>query len=234
MQTRRNTVFSAVPPAILEDSLRPIAKEARAGLLEFRILNEGPNRFTIDTSQFSLIFHSRWSLKTKNLWVAFKKLLSLLPPPSLIVFTWLIRTNHRWSFSGNFLEPAICLRSMKKLGWHFSQQRIFASFSYKIVRNGEHYFYAKYRICSDYELNDFFYIWEEAATGRCYLYFEGKERKLVIINLSLIFFLVVNFLIDIIYYSIGLAFLLNKIIWTVRFIKWTAAIVKGVVYLNLI
>ena len=40
-----------------------------------------------------------------------------------------------------------------------------------------------------------------------------------------------NFLIDIIYYSIGLAFLLNKIIWTVRLIKWTAAIVKGV-YLN--
>ena len=74
VQTRRNTVFSAVPPAILEDSLRPIAKEARAGLLEFRILNEGPNRFTIDTSQFSRIFNSRWSLKTKHLWVAFKKL----------------------------------------------------------------------------------------------------------------------------------------------------------------
>ena len=34
----------------------------------------------------------------------------------------------------------------------------------------------------------------------------------MIINLSLIFFLVVNFLIDIIYDSIGLAFLLNKII----------------------
>ena len=105
-------------------------------------------------------------------------------------------------------------------------------FPIKIVRNGEHYFNAKYRICSDYELNDFFYIWEEAATGRCYLYFEGKERKLVIINLSLIFFLVGNFLIDIIYYSIGLAFLLNKIIWTVRLIKWSAAIVEGV-YLNL-
>ena len=31
-------------------------------------------------------------------------------------------------------------------------------FPIKIVRNGEHYFNAKYRICSDYELNDFFYI----------------------------------------------------------------------------
>ena len=50
------------------------------------------------------------------------------------------------------------LEKYGEAGLIFRPITIFASFSYKIVRNGEHYFNAKYRICSDYELNDFFYI----------------------------------------------------------------------------
>lgn len=55
MQTKRNTVFDAVPSLDFVDSFRPIAREARAGLVVFRMLAEGASRLMITTSQFKRI-----------------------------------------------------------------------------------------------------------------------------------------------------------------------------------
>lgn len=63
MQTKRNTVFAAVPSLDFVDSFRPIAREARAGLVVFRMLAEGASRLMITTSQFKRISRGEKSLK---------------------------------------------------------------------------------------------------------------------------------------------------------------------------
>lgn len=55
VQTKRNTVFAAVPSLDLVDSFRPIAREARAGLVVFLMLAEGASRLTMRISQFKRI-----------------------------------------------------------------------------------------------------------------------------------------------------------------------------------
>lgn len=63
VQTKRKTVFAAVPSLDFEDSFRPIAREARAGLVVFRMLPEGASRLTITISQVKRISSEEKSLK---------------------------------------------------------------------------------------------------------------------------------------------------------------------------
>lgn len=64
VQIKRNTAaFRFSSATCFEVSFRPIAKEARVGLLAFRMLIEGTARFTINISQFSLIFPSTSKIK---------------------------------------------------------------------------------------------------------------------------------------------------------------------------
>ena len=104
VQTKRNTFFP-LSSSSFEESFRPIAKEARAGLLAFRTLWEAAIRFTIDISQFIriLVFSDENTSKR----ITFNNLPLSLPP--------YFDSNHVLTFDQllaiGSLEPAISFES---------------------------------------------------------------------------------------------------------------------------
>ena len=106
VQTKRNTFFP-FSLSSFEESFRPIAKEARAGLLAFRTLWEAAIRFTIDISQFIriLVFSDENTSKR----ITFNNLPLSLPP--------YFDSNHVLTFDQSLvirsLEPAIRFESLQ-------------------------------------------------------------------------------------------------------------------------
>ena len=81
VQTKRNTAaFRFSLATCFEVSFRPIAKEARVGLLAFRMLCEGADRFAINISQFSRIFPSTDKIKHEKVTLFFTPFVLFLPP----------------------------------------------------------------------------------------------------------------------------------------------------------
>jgi len=80
VQTKRNTAFRFSSATCFEVSFRPIAKEARVGLLAFRMLSEGATRFTINISQFSRIFLFSDKIKHEKVRLFFTSFVLFLPP----------------------------------------------------------------------------------------------------------------------------------------------------------
>ena len=108
VQTKRNTVaFWFSSATCFEVSFRPTAKEARAGLLAFRMLCEGADRFAINISQFSRIFPSTDKIKHEKVTLIFTSFVLSLPP----YFDYNHVFNSNQSLLRISLEPAMKERS---------------------------------------------------------------------------------------------------------------------------
>ena len=104
VQTRRNTAaFRFSSATCFEVSFRPTAKEARVGLLAFRMLFEGADRFTISISQFSRIFSYTNKIKHEKMKLFFTSFVPFLPP----YFDYRHVFNSNQSLLRIGLEPAI-------------------------------------------------------------------------------------------------------------------------------
>ena len=104
VQTKRNTeAFRFSSAKCFEVSFRPIAKEARVGLLVFRMVCEGAARFTINISQFSRIFPSTGKIKHEQVTLVFTSFVLFLPP----YFDYRHVFNSNQSLLRTSFEPAI-------------------------------------------------------------------------------------------------------------------------------
>lgn len=121
VQTKRNTAFRFSSATCFEVSFRPIANEARVGLLAFRMLSEGATRFTINISQFSRIFLFSDKVKYEKVRLFFTSFVLFLPP----YFDYHHVFNSNQSLLRIGFEPAIkersCLSFISSLSYRFSR-----------------------------------------------------------------------------------------------------------------
>lgn len=131
VQTKRNTAaFRFSTATCFEVSFRPMAKEARVGLLAFRMLCEGADRFTINISQFSRIFPTTDKIKHEKVTLLFTPFVLFLPP--YFDYRHVFYSNQSLLRIG--LEPAIKERSC-----HFFS--LFLSVSLFITHFRDHFHY---------------------------------------------------------------------------------------------
>ena len=135
VQIKRNTAaFRFSSATCFEVFFRPIAKEARVGLLAFRMLIEGAARFTINISQFSLIFPSTSQIKhekvTLCIYIVRSVLAAIFWLTSRVYFEPILVENWSWARDKRkelFLSSSFFI--------HISAENIFCS---KRLYNGGH------------------------------------------------------------------------------------------------